>query len=205
MPPLKSSLIKPSKSMIFFYIWNANFSVTPIKCTWPSQKKSKKISENTGKTFSVIMPSFTCRGWAYLRKVVKLSSHMYFLPSGKRNKSEVFTKISILVEAQCRAELTVFDDNTKFATGGFGVDISFLWGNSWPAAKMVSSSDYFWDSVMTKLNFVQSLLSYSAQCPGPTCLWQCVLLQSTTHNILEPKSGTRRSLGLNFWLKRWLR
>ena len=30
MPPLKSSLIKPSKSMLFFHIWNANFSVTPI-------------------------------------------------------------------------------------------------------------------------------------------------------------------------------
>ena len=33
-------------------------------------KQVKKISENTGKTFSVIMPSFTCRGWAYLRKLL---------------------------------------------------------------------------------------------------------------------------------------
>ena len=139
-----------------------------------------------------------------VHRVVKLSSHMYFLPSGKRNKSEVFTKILILVEAQCRTELTVFVDNTNFATCGFGVDISLLWGNSWPAVKMVSLSDYFWDSVMTKLNFVQSLLSYSTQCPGPTCLWQCFLLQSTTHNIMGPKTGTVRSLGLNFWLKRGL-
>ena len=73
MPPLKSSLIKPSKSMLFFHIWNANFSVTPINSqmymTKPKQVQ-KKLSENTGKTFSVIMPSFTCRGWAYLRKLL---------------------------------------------------------------------------------------------------------------------------------------
>ena len=65
MPTLKSSLIKPSKSMLFFHIWNANFSVTPINSqmymTKPKQVQ-KKLSENTGKTFSVIMPSFTCRG-----------------------------------------------------------------------------------------------------------------------------------------------
>ena len=76
MPPLKSSLIKPSKSMLFFHIWNANFSVTPINSqmymTKPNKSK-KKISENTGKTFFVIMPSFTWRGWAYLRKL------LYFL------------------------------------------------------------------------------------------------------------------------------
>ena len=73
MPTLKSSLIKPSKSMLFFHIWNANFSVTPINSqmymTKPKQVQ-KKLSENTGKTFSVIMPSFTCRGWAYLRKLL---------------------------------------------------------------------------------------------------------------------------------------
>ena len=75
MPTLKSSLIKPSKSMLFFHIWNANFSVTPINSqmymTKPKQVQ-KKLSENTGKTFSVIMPSFTCRGWAYLRKLLYL-------------------------------------------------------------------------------------------------------------------------------------
>ena len=73
MPPLKSSLIKPSKSMLFFHIWNANFSVTPINSqmymTKPKQVQ-KKLSENTGKTFSVIMPPFTSRGWAYLRKLL---------------------------------------------------------------------------------------------------------------------------------------
>ena len=79
MPPLKSSLIKPSKSMLFFHIWNANFSVTPINSqmymTKPKQVQ-KKLSENTGKTFSVIMPSFTCRGWAYLRKLQYMYSNM---------------------------------------------------------------------------------------------------------------------------------
>ena len=73
MPTLKSSLIKPSKSMLFFHIWNANFSVTPINSqmymTKPKQVQ-KKLSENTGKTFSVIMPPFTSRGWAYLRKLL---------------------------------------------------------------------------------------------------------------------------------------
>ena len=65
MPPLKSSLIKPSKSMLYFHISNANFSVTPINyqmyMTKPKQVQ-KKISENSGKTFSVIMPPFTSRG-----------------------------------------------------------------------------------------------------------------------------------------------
>ena len=78
MPALKSSLIKPSKSMLFFHIWNANFSVTPINSqmymTKPKQVQ-KKLSENTGKTFSVIMPSFTCRGWAYLRKLLYFVSN----------------------------------------------------------------------------------------------------------------------------------
>ena len=75
MPTLKSSLIKPSKSMLFFHIWNANFSVTPINSqmymTKPKQVQ-KKLSENTGKTFSVIMTPFTSRGWAYLRKLLYL-------------------------------------------------------------------------------------------------------------------------------------
>ena len=41
------------------FLWHA---LTP-KCTWLSQNKSKKkLSENTGKTFPVIMPPFTSRG-----------------------------------------------------------------------------------------------------------------------------------------------
>ena len=72
MPPLKSFLKKPSKFMLFFHIWNANFSVTPIKppnVHDQAKTSQKTLSENNGKTFSVIMPSFTCRGWAYLRKL----------------------------------------------------------------------------------------------------------------------------------------
>ena len=45
------------------FLWHP---LTP-KCTWPSQNKSKK---NSKKTFSVIMPPFTFRGWAYLRKLL---------------------------------------------------------------------------------------------------------------------------------------
>ena len=100
MPPLKSSLIKPSKSMLFFHIWNANFSVTPINSqmymTKPKQVQ-KKLSENTGKTFSVIMPSFTCRGghiyrnycillqnicfWGYIWEVCGMVGSSLFIPS----------------------------------------------------------------------------------------------------------------------------
>ena len=58
--------------MLFFHIWNANFSVTPINSqmymTKPKQVQ-KKISENTGKTFSVIMPSFTCRGGGIITEI----------------------------------------------------------------------------------------------------------------------------------------
>ena len=58
MPPLKSSLIKPSKSMLFFHIWNANFSLTPINSlmymTKPKQvqKNSQKI---LGKLYNLIL------------------------------------------------------------------------------------------------------------------------------------------------------
>ena len=65
MPPLKSSLIKPSKSMLFFHIWNANFSVTPINSqmymTKPKQVK-KKTLRKYWENFTVIMPPFTSRG-----------------------------------------------------------------------------------------------------------------------------------------------
>ena len=49
------------------FLWHP---LTP-KCTWPSQNKSKKNSQKIlGKLFSVIMPPFTSRGWAYLRKLL---------------------------------------------------------------------------------------------------------------------------------------
>ena len=51
--------------------------------TKPKQVQNK-LSEYTGKTFSVIMPSFTCRGWAYLRKllyVIKISALGKYLTS----------------------------------------------------------------------------------------------------------------------------
>ena len=67
MPPLKNSPIKTGKSMLFFYIWNATFSVmlinSQIYMTTPKQAPNK-LSENIGKTFSVIMPPFSSRGGA---------------------------------------------------------------------------------------------------------------------------------------------
>ena len=56
MPTLKSSLIKPSKSMLFFHIWNANFSVTPINSqmymTKPKQVQ-KKYWENFFRNYAL--------------------------------------------------------------------------------------------------------------------------------------------------------
>ena len=67
MPPLKNSPIKTGKSMLFFYIWNATFSVmlinSQIYMTTPKQAPNK-LSENIGKTFSVIMPLFH-PGWGH--------------------------------------------------------------------------------------------------------------------------------------------
>ena len=81
MPTLKSSLIKPSKSMLFFHIWNANFSVTPINSqmymTKPKQVKKKtlrKYWENFFRNYAL----FYVQGWAYLRKLQYLHLHMLF-------------------------------------------------------------------------------------------------------------------------------
>ena len=61
---LRSVPSSPGRSF-FFYIWNATFSVTSINSqiymTMPKQGP-KKLSKNTGTTFSVIMPPFTPRG-----------------------------------------------------------------------------------------------------------------------------------------------
>ena len=77
MPPLKSPPIKPDKSMLFFHIWNANFSVTSINSqiymTKPKQAK-KELSENTGTTFSAIMPPFTSRGGGIIAEITVLSN-----------------------------------------------------------------------------------------------------------------------------------
>ena len=103
MPTLKSSLIKPSKSMLFFHIWNANFSVTPINSqmymTKPKQVQ-KKLSENTGKTFSVIMPSFTCRGWAYLRKLLYCDFKSCYQESARKH----FSWITVLQVGRKRVD-----------------------------------------------------------------------------------------------------
>ena len=82
MPPLKSSLIKPSKSMLFFHIWNANFSVTPINSqmymTKPKQVQ-KKLSENTGKTFFRNYTLFYMQGVGIFTEItVQPMLYLYF-------------------------------------------------------------------------------------------------------------------------------
>ena len=88
MPILKSSLIKPSKSMLFFHIWNANFSVTPINSqmymTKPKQVQ-KKLSENTGKTLCPLLHAggghiygnyCTCLVLAFLVLIRSINFHL---------------------------------------------------------------------------------------------------------------------------------
>ena len=67
MPPIKNSPHKTGKSMLFFTFEIPLFSVMSINSqiymTKPKQAQ-KTLSENTGKTFSVIMPPFSSKGGA---------------------------------------------------------------------------------------------------------------------------------------------
>ena len=71
MPPIENSPHKTGKSMLFFTFEMPLFSVMSINSqiymTKPKQAR-KTLSENTGKTFSVIMPPFSSKGGAKLRK-----------------------------------------------------------------------------------------------------------------------------------------
>ena len=71
MPPIENSPHKTGKSMLFFTFEMPLFSVMSINSqiymTKPKQAQ-KTLSENTGKTFSVIMPPFSSKGGAKLRK-----------------------------------------------------------------------------------------------------------------------------------------
>ena len=55
MPTLKSSLTEPSKSMLFFHIWNANFSVTPINSQM-YMTKPKQVQKNSQKILGKLFP-----------------------------------------------------------------------------------------------------------------------------------------------------
>ena len=67
MPPIKNSPHKTGKSMLFFTFEIPLFIVMSINSqiymTKPKQAR-KTLSENTGKTFSVIMPPFSSKGGA---------------------------------------------------------------------------------------------------------------------------------------------
>ena len=67
MPPIKNSPHKTGKSMLFFTFEIPLFSVMSINSQiymTKSKQARKTLSENTGKTFSVIMPPFSSRGGA---------------------------------------------------------------------------------------------------------------------------------------------
>ena len=78
MPPIKNSPHKTGKSMLFFTFEIPLFSVMSINSqiymTKPKQAQ-KTLSENTGKTFSVIMPPFSSKGGAQLRKWLYNKKH----------------------------------------------------------------------------------------------------------------------------------
>ena len=65
MPLIKNSPHKTGKSVLFFTFEMTLFSVMSINSqiymTKPKQAR-KTLSENTGKTFSVIMPPFSSKG-----------------------------------------------------------------------------------------------------------------------------------------------
>ena len=71
MPPIKNSPHKTGKSMLFFTFEIPLFIVMSINSqiymTKPKQAR-KTLPENTGKAFSVIMPPFSSKGGAQLRK-----------------------------------------------------------------------------------------------------------------------------------------
>ena len=72
MPPIENSPHKTGKSMLFFTFEMPLFSVMSINSqiymTKPKQAQ-KTLSENTGKTFSVIMPPFSSKGGTLIQLV----------------------------------------------------------------------------------------------------------------------------------------
>ena len=72
MPPIKNSPHKTGKSMLFFTFEMTLFSVMSINSqiymTKPKQAR-KTLSENTGKTFSVIMPPFSSKGGGIITEI----------------------------------------------------------------------------------------------------------------------------------------
>ena len=82
--------------------------------TKPKQVQ-KKLSENTGKTFSVIMPSFTCRGWAYLRKLLYREVLMMIVVSTYR-KLGTAPPISVTQKSQAEKYKVFFSGLQKKRT-----------------------------------------------------------------------------------------
>ena len=93
MPPIKNSPHKTGKSMLFFTFEIPLFSVMSINSqiymTKPKQAQ-KTLSENTGKTFSLIMPPFSSKG-------------------GGHNYGNDCTKmVALLLKCKCETRANIF-------------------------------------------------------------------------------------------------
>ena len=90
MPPIENSPHKTGKSMLFFTFEMPLFSVMSINSqiymTKPKQAQ-KTLSENTGKTFSVIMPPFSSKGGG--GTITEMTVHVKYYLIVQLNGSQV--------------------------------------------------------------------------------------------------------------------
>ena len=90
MPPIENSPHKTGKSMLFFTFEMPLFSVMSINSqiymTKPKQAQTT-LSENTGKTFFVIMPPFSSRGGGIITEITVLfgNMHLYGQPGTRED------------------------------------------------------------------------------------------------------------------------
>ena len=99
MPPIENSPHKTGKSMLFFTFEMPLFSVMSINSqiymTKPKQAQ-KTLSENTGKTFSVIMPPFSSKGGGKITEMTVLLIIHILESAIKLNMNFVKSKMALL-------------------------------------------------------------------------------------------------------------
>ena len=131
MPPLKSSLIKPSRSMLFFHIWNANFSLTPINSqmymTKPKQvqKNSQKI---LGKLFPWLCPLLHPGGGGIITEMTVHSEQV---------QDPGYTRANILLMPMiCHLTSQLFNQTHLYWSKAENMT-THLWRSPWPAVRQV--------------------------------------------------------------------
>ena len=126
MPPLKSSLIKPSKSMLFFHIWNANFSVTPINSQM-YMTKPKQVQKNLRKYWEIFFRNYAL---FYMQGV------------------GIFTEITVLYifdmneNSQTIKATSVYDDNGLIFSGKkflWTLSLWEMWAVIWASPKQLQT------------------------------------------------------------------